>query len=57
VQSVGPDWQPGYRGVYPVIEQGLARLVPGQVQAVHLGVRMLLPQLPQLPQRRGDDEA
>jgi hypothetical protein len=28
VQSVGPDWQPGYHGVYPVIEQGLARLVP-----------------------------
>ena len=54
VQSLGADWQPGYHGVYPVIEQGLARLVPWQVQAVYLGVGMLVPQL---PQRRGDDEA
>jgi hypothetical protein len=37
-----------------VSEQGLARLVPGQVQGVYLGVGVLTPQL---AQGRGEDQA
>ena len=53
VQLISREWQPGYRRVHPVIEQGGAGLVPGQVQGVDVGVRVMAPQVEH--GRRDDD--
>ncbi|WP_264295206.1 hypothetical protein [Microbispora sitophila] len=43
MQVVGLQRQPGDRRVDPPVEQGLARLVPLQVQRAYVGVGVLAP--------------